>query len=43
MTRIVTTRYGYKRPPKKRVKAAASEGPAIVRARRQRPGRRVGT
>jgi hypothetical protein len=31
MTRIVTTHYRYKRPPRKR-KAVAIEGPAIVRA-----------
>ena len=29
---IVTTHYRYKRPPRKRAKAAALEVPAIVRA-----------
>ncbi len=33
MTRIVTTQYRYKRPPR-RAKAAAIEAPAIVRARK---------
>jgi hypothetical protein len=32
MTRIVTTSYRYKRPPRKR-KAVAIAGPAIVRKR----------
>jgi hypothetical protein len=30
MTRIVTTHYCYKRPPRKRPKAAALDDPAIV-------------
>ena len=40
MTRIVTTTYRYKRPPRKR-KAVALEVPAIVRAKRSPPGRMI--
>jgi hypothetical protein len=32
MTRIVRSHYRYKRPPRKRAKAAAIEGPVIVKA-----------
>jgi hypothetical protein len=38
MTRIVTSTYRYKPPPRKRAKAAAIEGPTIVTA--AKPGRR---
>ncbi len=41
MTRIVTTHYRYKRPPRKRAKAAAIEAPAIVRV--EKKGRRGNT
>ena len=43
MTRIVTTTYRYKRPPRKR-KAVALEAPAIVTAKSSRrpPSRRKG-
>ena len=40
MTRIVTTSYRYKRPPRKR-KAVALEVPAVVRAKRSPPGRMI--
>ena len=38
MTRIVTTHYRYKRPPRKR-KAVAMEVPAIVTRAKKKPGR----
>ena len=38
MTRIVTTTYRYKRPPKKR-KAVALEVPVIVTAKKEPPSR----
>ena len=39
-TRIVTSTYRYKRPPRKR-KAVALEVPAIVRVKRSPPGRMI--
>jgi hypothetical protein len=42
MTRIVTTTYRYKRPPRKR-KAVALEVPAVVTTKRsRRPNRKSG-
>jgi hypothetical protein len=38
---IVTTHYHYKRPPKKRAKAAAITGPAIVTANSKRTRQQI--
>jgi hypothetical protein len=38
MTRIITTRYHYKRRPRKRAKAAVIEVPEIATVKRPKPG-----